>query len=30
MLRARRGTKTIVSGNINVQVKPGVRDQSEF
>jgi len=30
MLRLRRGTKTIVSGNINVQVKPGVRDQSEF
>ena len=30
MLRLRRGTKTIVSGTINVQVKPGVRDQSEF
>src|SRR5262245_19415755 len=30
MLRLRRGTKTIVSGNVNVQVKPGVRDQSEF
>ena len=30
MLRLRRGTRTIVSGNINVKVKPGVRDQSEF
>jgi hypothetical protein len=29
-LRLRRGTKTLVAGNIAVQVKPGVRDQSEF
>jgi hypothetical protein len=29
-LRLRRGTKTIVGGNVSVQVKPGVRDQSEF
>lgn len=30
LLRLRRGTRTIVSGNISVNVKPGVRDQSEF
>ncbi len=29
-LRLRRGTKTLAAGNISVQVKPGVRDQSEF
>src|SRR5262249_27825686 len=29
-LRLRRGSKTIVGGNTSVQVKPGVRDQSEF
>lgn len=29
-LRLRRGTKTMVGGNVSVQVKPGVRDQSEF
>ena len=30
LLRLRRGTRTIVSGNLSVTVKPGVRDQSEF
>ncbi len=29
-LRLQRGKKTILGGNISVQVKPGVRDQSEF
>ena len=29
-LRLQRGKKTIIGGNISVQVKPGVRDQSEF
>ena len=29
-LRLLRGTKTIVGGNTNVQVKPGVRDTGEF
>ena len=29
LLRLRRGSKTIVGGNTNVQVKPGFRDPSE-
>ena len=29
VVRLQRGKKTIVGGNISVQVKPGVRDQSE-
>ena len=29
LLRLRRGTKTIVGGNTNIQVKPGFRDPSE-
>jgi hypothetical protein len=29
-LRLRRGSKTLVAGNIQVQVKPGARDPSEF
>jgi hypothetical protein len=30
ILRLRRGTKTIVAGNAQVQVKAGLRDSSEF
>jgi hypothetical protein len=29
LLRLRRGSKTIVGGNTNIQVKPGFRDPSE-
>ena len=29
-LRLLRGSKTIVGGNVSVQVKPGVRDNGEF
>jgi hypothetical protein len=30
LLRLKRGTKSIVGGATNVQVKPGVRDMSDF
>lgn len=30
LLRLKRGSKSVVGGNTTVQVKPGVRDMSEF
>jgi hypothetical protein len=30
ILRLKRGSKTVVGGNANIQVKPGLRDMSDF
>ena len=30
VLRLKRGSKSILGGNTNVQVKPGVRDMTDY